>query len=119
MKKLPLVLAVCAAISMTFASAALAQEGQPYVPPGAVGQEEAGGVPQPVVVTSDEINGGGSASASASATASARASASAAATASGSPLPYTGGPSLGAPVALVLVGSVFGALYLLRRSAFS
>ena len=108
------------------------------------GSDDEGGLGQPAVVTESEMDDGGasasastgasasatasaSASASASAPSSASASASATASASASPtatasasaLPESGGPSLGAPVAVLLAGSVLGALYLVRRFALS
>lgn len=139
MKKLPLVLAMCATLVMLFASGALAQqEGSRAVQGSEGGNAEGGGLGQPQVVTSDEIDddgagGGGasggsgmsasasassSASASTSASASASASSTATASASASALAQTGGPGsvmVLAPLAL-LVGSGLLAFRVVRRS---
>src|SRR5215212_7323693 len=99
MKKMLLVLSLSAVVVLLFAPVASAQQNRYYASPSASAMASP------------------TASATASPTAIATASASASATAS--PLPSTGGPELMLPVTLVatlvLIGSGFGALALVRR----
>jgi hypothetical protein len=98
MKKLLLVLSLSAVVVLLFAPVASAQQNR-YASPSASSMA--------------------SPTASSMASASATATASPSATATASPLPSTGGPELVLPVTLVatlvLIGSGFGALALVRR----
>jgi len=109
MKKMLLVLSLSAVVVLLFAPVASAQQNRYYASPSAsaMASPSASAMASPTV----------SATASASATATASSTATASATAS--PLPSTGGPELMLPVTLVatlvLIGSGFGALALVRR----
>jgi hypothetical protein len=101
MKKLLLVLSLSAVVVLLFAPVASAQQNRYYASPSASAMASP------------------TASATASASATATASSTATASATASPLPSTGGPELMLPVTLVatlvLIGSGFGALALVRR----
>jgi hypothetical protein len=101
MKKMLLVLSLSAVVVLLFAPVASAQQNRYYASPSASAMASP------------------TASATASASATATASSTATASATASPLPSTGGPELMLPVTLVatlvLIGSGFGALALVRR----
>jgi hypothetical protein len=120
MKKLLLVLSLSAVVVLLFAPVASAQQ-KLYASPSAsaMASPTASAMASPTASAMASPTASATASASASATASATATASPTATATASPLPSTGGPELMLPVTLVatllLMGSGFGALALVRR----
>ena len=112
MKKLLLVLSLSAVVVLLFAQVASAQQ-KLYASPSA------SAMASPTASAMASPTASATASASAMASPSATATASPTATATASALPSTGGPELVLPVTLVatlvLIGSGFGALALVRR----
>ena len=112
MKKLLLVLSLSAVVVLLFAPVASAQQNR-YASPSA------SAMASPSASAMASPTASATASASAMASPSATATASPTATATASALPSTGGPELVLPVTLVatlvLIGSGFGALALVRR----
>jgi hypothetical protein len=120
MKKLLLMLSLSAVVVLLFAPVASAQQNR-YASPSAsaMASPTASAMASPSATATASASASATASASAMASASATATASPSATATASPLPSTGGPELVLPVTLVatlvLIGSGFGALALVRR----
>jgi hypothetical protein len=118
MKKLLLVLSLSAVVVLLFAPVASAQQ-KLYASPSASAMASPTASAMASPTASPTASATASSTASATASASATATASPTATATASPLPSTGGPELVLPVTLVatlvLIGSGFGALALVRR----